>query len=124
MSKQVCVEVRGEAKIWQRMNVYIHVYLFDDQGTQQEFLQADNREQRTDPRLWVEVPAAAHEVVVCLYVVPQEYPVSRVVADSPPLKLTLEVRPAGEAKTPLHLQERLVNQWGGDQLIGLKIKLP
>lgn len=114
------VVVRGEAKIWQQMNVYLHLYLFDEQGVQTTLLTIDNRTERQNPHLELHVPASVAEILACLYVVPQEFPASTTVADSPPLALTLEAFHADHT-VPFFVQQRKINQWGGDQIIGLKI---
>ena len=132
------LEAEAEERIWQQMNVYLHLYLYDEQGVQigmwsgallvLDAAHADEQgvqigmcsvqhQQGPAPeRLRVESPEAVAQVKVCLYVVPRRLPDSPQVADSPPMNLTLRILRDGKTVDTLH---RRINSWGGDQLIGL-----
>ncbi len=117
------LEAEAAGDFWQRMNVYLHLYLYDEQGAQTGMLSAGNREPEGTSSagegtpLRLESAATATRIKACLYVVPREMPASRQVADSPPLSLTLRVLRDGETIDTL---PRRINPWGGDQLIGLE----
>ncbi len=110
------LEAEADERIWQQMNVYLHLYLYDAQGIQIGMHSAQHQEGPSPKTLRVESPEAVSQVKVCLYVVPRRLPDSSQVADSPPMNLTLRILRDGKTVDTLH---RRINSWGGDQLIGL-----
>ncbi len=110
------LEAEAEERIWQQMNVYLHLYLYDEQGVQIGMCSVQHQQGPAPERLRVESPEAVAQVKVCLYVVPRRLPDSPQVADSPPMNLTLRILRDGKTVDTLH---RRINSWGGDQLIGL-----
>ena len=110
------LEAEADDRIWQQMNVYLHLYLYDEQGVQVGMHSVQHQEGASPEHLRVESQEAVAQIKVCLYVVPCRLPDSSQVADSPPLNLTLRIFRDGKTIDTLH---RRINSWGGDQLIGL-----
>lgn len=111
------LEAEADPMIWERMNVYLHLYLLDEEGNQTGMLNADNRDTSSATSIRLESPEATPRIKICLYVVPRGLPDSRSVSASPPLALTLRVFRGGQLIDTLN---RKINPWGGDQLVGLE----
>lgn len=110
------LEAEADERIWQQMNVYLHLYLYDPKGVQTGMLSAEHKEGDAPGVLRVESAVQVAQVRICLYVVPRRLPDSSQVSDSPPMNLTLRVLRDGQ---PVDTLRRKINSWGGDQLIGL-----
>lgn len=111
------LEAEADPAIWERMNVYLHLYLLNEAGEQTGMASVDNRNEPVVSGLRVESLIAAARIKLCLYVVPRGLPESRLVSDSPSLTLTLRVLRDGEVIDTL---QRRINPWGGDQLVGVE----
>ena len=98
------------------MNVYLHLYLYDEQGEQIDMLSTEHKEGPVPQKLRLESKKKVAQVKICLYVVPRKLPGSSQVADSPPSNLILRI---WRDQTIIDTLHRKINSWGGDQLIGL-----
>ncbi len=111
------LELTGPKELWERMKIYVHLYLYNEEG---ELLELAQFERITTPpkgSFWeITAPNKAATARLCLYLIPANFPLSDNVADSPPIPLEVRLLRSGEQ---LQTLQRQVNQWGGDQLLDL-----
>ncbi len=101
-----------------QMNLYLCIASFDDPQQKATAVRyRDAKPALVDQTVAVETELPALFITVGVYVVPQEYPRSDVVADSPDFPLEYRVLRDGEVIGAETLQ---VNRWGGVQVINIR----
>jgi hypothetical protein len=101
--KSFRVEVRTAFPEWERYNVYMTAVCFDAEGAMRDYVNL------TDKTAVLETPPCDHADLY-LYVIAREFPVSDIIAKSPPFDIELLVSTDGGKPS---VTTYPVNQWGG-----------
>ena len=131
MEARYTVSVASDYAEWWRYNIFLVVEAFDGEGGRIEYLKTsdtvyeigDGTEVREAPEGYdparpvsLASPPCAY-VSIYLYVVPNTFPASSLIRESPDFAMTLTVSRGGEEVLS---NEYSVNQWGGITLVGLE----
>ncbi len=126
------VSVTSDFQEWWRYNIFLIVETFDDSGQRLEYLKTcdtvyeigNGNEIRTPPSdynparpISITTPPCDH-IAIYLYVVPNTFPASTVIRNSPDFMVTLHVTHNGKL---IQETDYPVNQWGGVTLAGIEV---
>ena len=113
------LEAGSENGAWAKMKIYLSLASYDENGTQTGLSSSEfpGGEPGKPSTLETQTPAAY--VTISIYAVPETYPVSSSVGDSPEFKMTYRVFRDDQTIADTDIP---VNPWGGVQLIGIKFQ--
>lgn len=112
------LEAVSHSKFVGQMNLYLCIASFDRPAPKATSVLYHNAKPATPGQTTViETTAPADYVTIAIYIVPQSYPDSPMVVDSPDFPLEYRVLRDG---AEIDVQTLKVNRWGGMQLINVR----